>query len=142
MSIKFYPVVPVSAPRQVRKDKWDPSPHVQKYRAFRDEVRIRGVRVPIEGFHIVFLIPMPKSWPNYKKEKMRYKPHRQKPDKDNLEKALLDALYGEDSFIWTGTVTKLWHDTGGIVVDDYLNTTPKRDTWAEALDLVEAAEMA
>ncbi|MGU0055537.1 RusA family crossover junction endodeoxyribonuclease [Enterobacter hormaechei] len=39
---------------------------------------------------------------------MNGKPHQQKPDKDNLEKALLDAIFDDDSRVWDGRVTKVW----------------------------------
>lgn len=35
-------------------------------------------------------------------------PHLCKPDRDNLEKALLDGVFGEDSHVWDGRATKLW----------------------------------
>lgn len=47
---------------------------------------------------------------------MAGKPHQQKPDKDNLEKALLDAIFGEDSHIWDGRVTKIWGETGKMII--------------------------
>lgn len=116
MDYKHYPIVPVSAPRQVRKDTWDPSPHVQRYRAFRDEVRIRGVKIPECGYHLIFMLPMPKSWPKMKRRMLDGQPHQAKPDKDNLEKALLDAVYEEDSHVWDGRVSKIWAEQGGIIV--------------------------
>lgn len=38
------------------------------------------------------------------------------PDKDNLEKAVLDALFDEDSAIWDGRATKYWGYDGMILV--------------------------
>jgi len=41
----------------------------------------------------------------------------QTPDLDNLLKALLDALYGQDCFIWNiGNIQKIWGQTGAIEV--------------------------
>lgn len=116
--IKIYPIVPVSAPRQVRKDAWDPSAHVQRYRAFRDEVRIRGVQLPRPFHHVIFVMPMPQSWSQNKKRAHDGMPHECKPDRDNLEKALLDSVYGEDSHVWDGRCTKLWGYEGLIIVSD------------------------
>lgn len=59
---------------------------------------------------------MPKSWTLKKKRKTVGQPHKQKPDKDNLEKALLDAVYDEDCCVWDGRVTKLWGWTGMIII--------------------------
>ena len=50
---------------------------------------------------------------------MNGKPHQQKPDKDNLEKALLDALCEDDSYIYDGRVSKYWSDAGYIEI--YIN---------------------
>ena len=44
-------------------------------------------------------------------------PHQQTPDKDNLEKALLDALCPDgDARIWDGRVTKRWGYKGQIII--------------------------
>jgi Holliday junction resolvase RusA-like endonuclease len=61
---------------------------------------------------------MPKSWSKAKKDEMRGGPHQQTPDKDNLEKAILDSLYENDSHVWDGWVTKLWADEGAIEVEE------------------------
>jgi len=61
---------------------------------------------------------MPKSWPKYKKEKMVGRPHQQKPDLDNLLKALVDACYQEDKGIWNyGELKKLWDYKGSIIIE-------------------------
>lgn len=39
-----------------------------------------------------------------------------KTDKDNLEKALLDAIFDDDSRIWDGRVTKVWGVKGQIII--------------------------
>ena len=45
---------------------------------------------------------------------MRGSPHQQKPDKDNLEKGLLDAVLDEDCRVWDSRITKIWGDQGKI----------------------------
>ena len=57
-------------------------------------------------------------WSKKKKHEMDGKPHQSRPDKDNLEKALLDAIYEEDSHVWDSRVTKVWGYYGAIVIDD------------------------
>src|SRR5690554_3514466 len=101
-----YPITPMGKPRMTQRDKWKQRPEVMRYRAFRDEVRIRGVKLPESGYHLTFVLPMPKSWSKKKRDAMRGAPHQQRPDKDNLEKALLDAIFEEDARIWDGRVTK------------------------------------
>ena len=86
-----------------------------KYRAFADIVRLHKVFIP-ENYHIIFVLPMPQTWSKRKKEKFCGSPHKQRPDKDNLEKALLDAIHKEDSMIWDGRVTKLWGYSGLIMI--------------------------
>lgn len=86
-----------------------------RYRAFADElrlkVRVRDVPLP---YHVVFVLPMPASWSAKKRREMNLQPHIVKPDKDNLEKAFLDALFPEDSHIWDGRASKLWGVRGEI----------------------------
>lgn len=115
--ITHYNITPCPAPRQVKKDTWDPSPPVLRYRAFRDEVKLKRVKVPPEGFTLVFVLPMPKSWTKKKRAAMNGSPHEQKPDRDNLEKALLDSIYGDDSHVWhSDGTTKFWAEEGEIIV--------------------------
>lgn len=59
---------------------------------------------------------MPKSWSGKKRAQMAGKPHQQRPDRDNLEKALLDALFSEDCAVWDGRTTKVWGETGQIII--------------------------
>lgn len=113
-----YPINPVSKPRQTRADKWKKRPAVLKYRAFADECRARRVSVPEAGAHITFILPMPKSWSKRKRAEMDGQAHQQKPDKDNLEKALLDAVFDEDCRVWDSRVTKIWGETGAIIITE------------------------
>lgn len=87
-----------------------------RYRAFADECRLRKVELPESGAWVVFHLPMPASWSKAKRELMRGQPHQQKPDNDNLIKALADAVHKEDSGLWDYRVTKLWADVGGIEI--------------------------
>lgn len=116
--IRLYPITPVPAPRQVRKDAWKPSPPVLRYRSYRDELRIKGLRIPEEFHHMVFVMPMPPHWSEAKRREHEGRPHRQKPDRDNLEKAVLDCYYGEDCHVWNGQTTKIWGRVGLLLVSD------------------------
>jgi hypothetical protein len=58
----IYPIVPMGKPRMTRADKWKKRPEVMRYRAFCDEVRLRGVALPESGAHVTFVLPMPASW--------------------------------------------------------------------------------
>lgn len=103
-----YRILPMGKPRMTQRDRWKKRPVVLRYHAFCDEIRAMGVHIPPAGAHIVFVLPMADSWSAKKKEAMNRMPHQQKPDKDNLEKALLDALFGDDSHIWDSRISKVW----------------------------------
>jgi Holliday junction resolvase RusA-like endonuclease len=61
---------------------------------------------------------MPASWSQKKRAVMNGQAHQQKPDVDNMIKALMDALYAEDAHIWDLRVTKLWGESGQILISD------------------------
>ena len=63
---------------------------------------------PEQGGHLIFYIPVPKSWKKYKKELMHNQLHQSTPDWDNLAKAFFDSLLSEDKQIADVRVTKKW----------------------------------
>ena len=111
-----YTVCPVAKPRMTKRDTWKGRPCVLRYWAFRDRVAAKRVDVPQCGWHVVFVMPMPPSWSKAKCGRMNGKPHKQQPDKDNLEKGLLDAVFGEDKVVWDGWTSKVWGKRGAIWV--------------------------
>ncbi len=118
MSFIKYPITPVPKPRMTRRDKWEERPGVLRYRAFADECRLRKMLVPEQGAHVIFVLPMPPSWTKTKREEMEGEPHTQTPDVDNLCKALLDALYGDDSAVADIRISKVWGKDGMIAVGE------------------------
>lgn len=109
-------IAPCPKPRQTARDKWQRRPAVVRYRAFADAVRRAGLVVPESGCHLVFLLPMPSSWSKKRRTEMIGQPHRQKPDLDNLVKALLDAVHDDDSGVWKLSAEKRWSESGGITI--------------------------
>ena len=101
-----------------RSDRWRKRKPVLKYFAYKDELKSLGFTLPECNYHIIFVLPMSKSWSNKKKLLMDGKPHQQVPDKDNLEKAVLDAIFENDSHIWDGRVSKIWGKEGLIIVKE------------------------
>lgn len=102
---------PMGAPRQSRRDAWKPRECVLRYRAWKDKARASAPEnLPAQpyGIRAQFYLPMPPSWSKRKQAEMAGKPHRAKPDWDNLAKALCDALWEEDGCIASGVVTKTW----------------------------------
>ncbi|HBL6924151.1 TPA: RusA family crossover junction endodeoxyribonuclease [Citrobacter koseri] len=115
-----YDITPLGKPRMTQRDKWQKRPPVLRYRAFCDEVRLNKVSLPESGYHVTFILPMPASWSRKRRAEMSGKPHQQKPDKDNLEKALLDAIFDDDSRVWDGRVTKIWGEKGQIIIREII----------------------
>jgi Holliday junction resolvase RusA-like endonuclease len=93
-------------------------PAVARYRAFQDEIRLRQVRIPEPFHHAIFVLAMPATWKAEKRAAQEGMPHQQKPDRDNLEKALLDSVYGEDAHVWDGRTTKLWGQQGLLILSE------------------------
>lgn len=120
---------PVAAPRQTRRDAWKPTKAVQKYRQFRDMVRAKTNRtrkhIPWGGLTVTFHVPMPKSWPKYRKAEMEGEPHQQKPDVDNLLKALADSLWpADDTHLFDVRARKYWAESGCIEIEWSENDEP------------------
>lgn len=91
---------------------------VVRYRQFRDAVNAAGIKIPVNGSRLMFVLPMPDSWSRKKKEAHNGKPHTQKPDVDNLAKALLDSVYIEDAHVWDIRITKIWGYDGQIQITE------------------------
>lgn len=95
-------------------DKWAKRPPVLRYFAFREEVRLNKIKIPEYGAHVIFVMPMPNSWSQKKKDSLRGQAHQQKPDVDNLCKSLLDSIFDNDCAVWDIRTTKIWGDKGEI----------------------------
>jgi len=117
--IYHFQIGPKAKPRMVRSDKWRKRDCVESYWAWKDELniyaRIQKYKVK-EELNIRFEIEMSESWSEKKKLRMKFQPHKQKPDIDNLIKAFLDALLANDANIWKVTAEKVWSDQPGIFV--------------------------
>jgi Holliday junction resolvase RusA-like endonuclease len=114
--VTFYPIVPMAAPRMTVRDKWKKRPVVLAYWAFRDELRLRQVKIPIPC-QIIFQMPMPQSWSGRKRKEMHWAPHTVRPDCDNLIKAVLDAILAQDGHVWSISAEKRWSMTPGIRIE-------------------------
>lgn len=114
---KTLKVNPIGKPRMTQRDRWKRRTCVQKYYEFKDSVKQQWgdedfpCRVGIE-----FVIAMPASWSKKKKRERVGEAHQQKPDIDNLLKALFDSLLADDSAIYEVSAIKIWGLKGGIVV--------------------------
>lgn len=110
---------PVPKPRMSRSDIWKKRPIVNRYFAFKDKLVLEAKKKKFklgDKYYVEFLIAMPKSWTESKKRSFHGLPHRQKPDLDNLIKALNDCLIAEDSVVWSIEASKIWWDEGKILI--------------------------
>lgn len=85
---------------------------LERYNNYKAELKAIAKRIgfepPEQGGHLIFFIPVSKSWSNYRKREMHMKPHKQVPDWDNCAKAFFDAIVQQDNYIADMRVTKLW----------------------------------
>lgn len=81
---------------------------------------------PEQGGHLIFYIPVPKSWRKYKKAEMHMKLHQSKPDWDNLAKAWGDSLLLEDKHIADIRVTKKWTNSENGWIEFYCDAPSVR----------------
>jgi Holliday junction resolvase RusA-like endonuclease len=120
---KTFEVDPIGKPRMTRRDKWNPSLAAKRYFHFKDQILAHvledaDLRAFLKGADVHRVdfsawLPIPKSWPKRDKAKMAGALHKQKPDLDNIEKALFDALFAEDSGIAACCARKHWDDGKG-----------------------------
>lgn len=115
----FIAITPVAKPRMTQRDRWANRDAVVKYHAFCDELRLKhgSQKLPAE-LELVFYLPIPRSWSKRRKDNNNGRAHQQRPDTDNLIKAVLDALCTEsdDAYIYDIHASKYWSDQPGIEI--------------------------
>lgn len=105
---------------------------LEKYNRYKISLLAEAKRnrftLPEQGACVTFFIPVSKSWPKWKKAKMHMQLHQEKPDWDNLAKALGDGLLVEDKHIASIMITKKWvNQTTGwieIIITDPILGSP------------------
>jgi Holliday junction resolvase RusA-like endonuclease len=106
------PGEPFGKPRMTQRDVWQKRPCVLKYRDFCDRIRAAAPEDisarDCFAMYIVAHIPVPPSWSKKEKAAMIERPHRAKPDADNVIKSVGDALFKEDSKLWDVRCRKYW----------------------------------
>lgn len=117
------PGKPIGKPRFRRRDFFRRRQCMIDYHAFCEH--LRWIARPIldansvERLDWTAYFEPPPSWSEKKRASMLGKQHRQVPDRDNIDKAILDALWprskkiftggkGDDSAIAVGAVEKFW----------------------------------
>lgn len=114
-------VTPIGKPRMVKSDSWKKRKCVQKYWKFKDTIQqyansMKKVKNPSVISWVAYF-PFPKSYTAKQRSELKGKPHQIKPDKDNIEKAIFDALLKNDQCIYAGTGIKLWDDGNGARIE-------------------------
>lgn len=66
----------------------------------------------VESLDWEAVFSVPSSLSRVKRAERLGRVHRQKPDRDNLDKAILDALFRDDSGVGCGTLLKSWGEEG------------------------------
>lgn len=88
---------------------------------FRNAIRLKAMtQEKLVGpvcLRIECLFAMPVSWSKAKKAKHFGKPHTQKPDGDNVAKAVMDGLtaagvWPDDAVVWCLEIRKIWSVQG------------------------------
>ena len=107
---------PMAKPRMTQRDKWNKRPIVRRWNTYKDAIRLLSppnFPMPLFNYWMIFTFKLPKRWD----VSIIGTPHQHTPDKDNLEKGILDIyLPGDDSKVFDGRVTKLWGDTDSIEI--------------------------
>ena len=112
---------PIPKPRMVKSDTWKKRKVVLDYWNFKDKINILAKQKGLilgSSLKIDFFLKMPDTWSKKKKLEMTGKPHQQRPDIDNLYKALTDCLLKEDSQIYKVQMAKYWSDEDKICILD------------------------
>lgn len=110
-------ITPIGKPRQTQSDRWKQRPVVVRYRAFCDELRYKFREEFPGSVRLKFTLPIPKSWSAGNAADALGGAHTQRPDIDNLIKAVLDALCADDSYVWRLEATKVWGKEGAIEIE-------------------------
>lgn len=106
-------------PRMTQRDRWANRPCVLRFWQFKDRLIEQFIQkfgyIPGSPVSLSWTayIQFPKSYSKMKRETLAGKDHRQKPDRDNIDKGILDALFKEDKSVSSGTLRKLWDDGNG-----------------------------
>lgn len=119
----------MGAVRMTKSDRWKTDPKhpdplkrqrevVARYFEFKrtlfHQAKSIGFILP-PRLEVVFLVPMPSSWSEKKKQRMNRMPVQTRPDIDNYVKAFMDSLAVEDGFVWKTDAEKRYAYHGSIL---------------------------
>lgn len=108
------PLIPMGKPRMTKRDKWKQRDCVLRYREWSDYLRLLVRPCPpadrVLRLDWIATFAMPTSWSGRQRQRLAGTTHRSTPDRDNIDKAILDALWQQDSAIAVGETVKRWGD--------------------------------
>lgn len=112
------PITPVPKPRLTHQGRF--SAAAKRYYRYAEHLRLLMAAQHVslgDVLSVTFVLPMPHSWSQKKRQALNHQPHQQRPDLDNLLKAYKDALFVNDAQIWRyRRVEKRWGTEGQILV--------------------------
>lgn len=113
------PLEAIGKPRMTRRDAWSKRPAVKRYNEWKDRFRAATKMILnridldlVTDVSWIAVFAIPPSLTRREREARAGKPHTQKPDRDNIDKAILDTLFHHDEGIADGTLRKRWAAPG------------------------------
>lgn len=113
-------IEPMGKPRQTQSDRWKQRDCVMRYRAYADKLRAACTTLTLKYPYRVSwtaYFTMPESWSKKKQALLKGEYHQSKPDRDNVDKGILDALFETDQCVAEGLLTKRWDDGRGARIE-------------------------
>jgi Holliday junction resolvase RusA-like endonuclease len=112
-------IEPMGKPRMTQRDKWFKRKSVTRYWSYAAKLRSEFPNPIVDPVEVSWkaYFSIPKSWSKKKRAEHAGKPHRSKPDRDNVDKGILDALWKDDSRIAKGRLEKFWDDGLGARIE-------------------------
>lgn len=113
------PIQPMGKPRMTQQDKWRKRPCVFRYWEYAAAMReaCKGINQNPNSVEIIVYLAIPSSHSKKAKAALVGKPHRQKPDVDNIWKGCTDPLWEKDEVISFGSCRKFWDDGAGARIE-------------------------
>lgn len=113
-------IEPMGKPRMTKADRWKKRPCVLRYWEWCDRFRAllkeHELTMNPGVLNATFIVKMPNSWSKKKKAYYLDQPHEQRPDVDNMVKAVLDASFKKDEGVHTLRVNKIWGTEAKIII--------------------------
>lgn len=132
-------ILAMGKPRMTRSDRWKKRDCVLRYRSWCDELRAAIGEIPQDAYRVDWTayFPIPKSYSKKQREAMKGQLHQVKPDRDNIDKAVCDALFKQDQVIAQGSQCKMWStdDRASMVITIYYGSMGKVLSLADAANV-------